>query len=391
MKKPKIIILCFVILLVLIGSLVANANTDNQNVDVNSGILPNEQQVKEKQYIKKLLEFKKEDDFDAYVEKLDTKQLLTAIAEVAEQSEDISTLMPFAKHFDKIATDLSVDDAINVLNNQEYSNNFKYFILDVINSYSKNTKREIKSFVNDKNNEKKYNTKLRDLVKDSKTEASLQIKALYCINDYNESDVSMLVSIITSQEYSDDLKGHALKQLEKADKKSAFTQADTIVKSPLEHSKVVLFRALEVMDDVEDDSEQVVENVENVLHTFDKAGQLDEDTINRFVWAFGKIKNNKSVSVLMNNKELIGDEMISVFVNMNFTTINKMLSANESKENIEAALDCMFIRPMKEFESSLITLIENCKDQNCKEKAISALNKVKENELHRNPKWDEYK
>ncbi len=388
MKKLFLSALCVAMLLVSIGGIMVNAGTDAQNLTGNSNILPKLEKIKQKEHYKKLLQFKKEEEFNTYIDNLTTNQLLTAIAEVSEETDDYTALVPFATHSKKIVKDLSVNDAISMLNNKDYSNNFKYYLLDVINTYKKYAKQDMKAFASD---EKKYDTQLRELIKDKKVDTSLQIKALYCIESYEKSDAPMLLSILDSKDYSDDLKGHVLSKLEKLDKKSTFTQAETIVKSPLAHSKSLLFRALEVMDDIDDDSDQVVESVNNVLHAFDKAGQLDADTANSIMWSFGKIKNAKSVRSLMDNRDVIGDELVAIFVNMNFTAINKMLNANESKENLEAALECVSIRPMKEFESSLKDLIENCNDENYKEKAISALNKVQESDLKRNPKWDDYK
>ncbi len=401
MKRTFIILLATVMLLCLTTTSFASNDISNQAVSsnkqsYNEKLLPKLDDIKIKSHYNKISTLKSQDQVDKYLSGLTTNELLAAIAETSEElqkTDDFYSLVPFTAHSEKIITDLTVDDYVYILGNKDYSTYFKYYILDIVEGYSKFKKQSMQSFSKNSTSveaDKKYSNSLRSILKDNKADSSLQVKAMYCIHDYAKNDIPMLTNILDSTNYSSLIKGHALESLKGLDSDMTLERVEKIIKSPLNYSKFELQQAMKLMDDIKNDSDIAVSAVENVLTSLKNTSALDDDTINEALWSLGKIKNKKSVTAVINNKDLFGEDLVGLYVNMNFNTINQMLNINESQENLNAALACITIMPFKEFAASLNELQNKSNNKELSIKIASALKEMQKYNLTRNINWDDY-
>lgn len=135
-----------ILLSLVLCSIIAVSSISASGVSTDSDKLPKENQVpiiekiKEKAHFKKFIEMKSDKERDDYLGSLKTSELLTTIAEASDEYQkdgDFFALIPFASHSQKIVDDLTVDKKISIIKNKDYSTYFKYFMIDIEDSYKK--------------------------------------------------------------------------------------------------------------------------------------------------------------------------------------------------------------------------------------------------------------
>ncbi|SHK31339.1 hypothetical protein [Paramaledivibacter caminithermalis] len=353
-----------------------------ESQQVNMELVPTLECIDKKTHFNQLMKLKNnKDDMDEYLQNLNTKDLLLTIAETAEELEKLnstSDLSIFNSYTDKFINKLSIDDYTYILNNKEYPLSFKCFMMDFVN-YHKEKDKSMKT------NIKKYNKNLRKLLKSKDNDSKLQVRSLILIDDYDKNDITMLENILSSDDYTDRVKGYALKALTKIDKDISYKKIKHIIDNSNKYSKFELRIALDLLDEIKNDSQESIDNINEVLKN-----TKDKETLDDIIWALGKIKHPNSVKTIIENKELFREQLLKLYVNMNYLAIDKMLNIDNDPSTINIALECVEISPFKEFAEKLEILSSKSENKSIKEKANELQKKIDGYNKQRNKHWDYY-
>ncbi|ACV63665.1 hypothetical protein Dtox_2904 [Desulfofarcimen acetoxidans DSM 771] len=373
-------------ILVLAFSLYLSNNGTWALATENESILPQVEKIKVKEHYNDLLKIKQKDECDKYLNELNEKDLLLAIAETAEELDKqgaYSEISMFAEFVDKKLIDkLTENDYISIIESSEYSNLFKVFMID---TYTYSKKR-----VNAKNSEI-FNDKLKKIIKDNNYDSSLRFYALKHVDNFNENDVNTLKEIINSEKEIDYLKTAALKVLKKINEKEAYDILKKIIKNPELYSVEEVNVGMKLMARISENTIQLindkdtrVNDIENIIQT-----TKTPSIISGAVYALCEFRNEKSVQTIINNRAIINDDsLIRYYIDKNYLIVEKMLDKTNDTIIIMDALACVDIAPFKNFTPKLEELINEHENEDIKEKAGLLIDKINNNSYEHNLKWD---
>lgn len=386
----------------------------------NEGLIPTSEQIKQKEHFKELTKIassngltkleltssvKSYDQINKkinnYLDSLDTNTLILTIAETADEvdkNKDHTALDIFASASEKkLIPNLSTDDYIQFLDSDQLSQSFKAFMIDTA--------------VYAKKNNTIFNDKLREIIKNSGDNGNLKSYSadssvinsneqlvnfsLQSINNYNANDIPMLKNILDSNKYNSIAKSTSIYKLSDIDKVTTDTYLTSILENKdkycneeIRASMFILSKYFKIATDKEKYKSLFLENAKDIL-----SNAQSSDLTDAAIFSLGETKDKDAIKLIANNVNNIKDDaIISYFVDMNFSTINKMLDSSNPIDDINSALTLAQISRYDDFSTNLEKLKSN-PDKNIAEKSQSILNeldKIKDNPIKRNTKWDNY-
>lgn len=220
---------------------------NNKSVLNSSVVLPKFDEINEKEhynFISTIIKESSSDDekwikLQEYVNSLDLKNLLLAMAEIADEDEE--GLMIFANASKKILLELDTDTYVSIITNKKYPMGFRYIMIEIMNNNTVGA-RLIKKDITPKisalmKDHIKIMKILRTIITNVDEHESLQLISLTTIDNYTKKDISLFETIFNSDKYSDTLKGWALKTLFEFNKDSAYKRIEKILAQPEEYSE----------------------------------------------------------------------------------------------------------------------------------------------------------
>lgn len=325
--------------------------------------------------------------------------MILTIAETADEvnkNKDHTALDIFASASEKkLIPNLSTDDYIQLLDSDQVSQSFKTFMIDTA--------------VYAKKNNTIFNDKLREIIKNngdngdlrsysadsSVTNSNEQLVnfSLQSINNYN--DIPMLKNILDSNKYNSIAKSTSIYKLSDIDKATTDTYLTSILENKDKYCNeeirapmFILSKYFKITTDKEKYKNLFMQNAKDIF-----SNAQSSDLTDAAIFSLGETKDKDAIKLIANNVNTIKDDtIISYFVDMNFSTINKMLDSSNSIDDINSALTLAQISRYDDFSTNLEKLKSN-PDKNIAEKSQSILNeldKIKDNPIKRNTKWDNY-
>lgn len=343
-------------------------------------------EIKDKKHYNAMINLERKEDVKEYLENLNEKELLTAIAECSEELDKVDAyyeMQIFAELFDKkLSCYVIEEDYITIIKSPNYSYSFKIFMIDS------------HSFVNSKENYKnssEFNSVLSDIFEDDKQNPNLRSYALDNIDDYRFINVDILKSILLTEGNPEFLKKSVLHKLSKIDEIETYKLSKDIVHNFNDYSETEVNVAIKLLLRVSDDTLNNSGDIDYRVHDIEKVIREtnNENIKHGAVIALADAQNYSSVKAVINNRAIIDDDsVIKYFIDKNYRTVESMLNIDNDIETIDTALTCAEIAPFKSFIPALEKLnasgsyLEN--DIRLKE-IIGNINKSSED---RNEKWD---
>jgi hypothetical protein len=347
-------------------------------------MLPNSDVISEYKYVNLLNSVTTKDGFDHLVNGLSDQELFQLIAETADkmEKEGESKLSIFNEHFvNRLLNKLTENDYVTIIRNSSYSDLLKAYLIDAHDFTNKKSKKD---------NSPSFNNVLREVVKDEEASSGLRAYALTSISDLSLNDIQMLDSILDSDSLQGSFKVVALKAIKIIDEEVAFHRSrDILLLYTAQPSELVnfamkvLIRTSQGESIVGMDDYLHVNIIENVINSTD-----DQLIVDEAFFALGELKHQKAVEIVLKYKDKIQDKsLITYFVDKNFSTVEKMLSASEDY-NVSNALSIIEIAPYREFTPQLKALVNRIQDITLKTRAVGLLNLISDSEMSHNTKWD---
>ncbi|WP_265975988.1 hypothetical protein [Brucella intermedia] len=392
MKKIKLLILtvCGVFALTIIPF---KSNADTKSAISKEITISND-------YVKILEEYSEyPDEISKYLYSLSNEELINAIRDVSEylEEKDIPTnMMVFVSVAkDNLMKNLKEDDYIKIINDDKNSDLMRMFFIDMYNSSGETSVS--------------YNKYLRNIVKNTNENPEIRTYSLTSIKDLGKEDVPMLKDILNSSVKSEEFKAFALQNYTKINPEEAIELNMDILSNYENYSDREVLTSMKSIskvyykDMLKNESapniktisgtksnnfnlDEALNKIDNILSNTDKGLLKDGAT-----FALSDMKNEKALDIVIKNKKNIDDYVIKDVIDQNFTTVKSMI---KSGENIDLALECIDIMPMKEFKDLLNTVktnnsFTNKLKSNNSSKSISDLeDKIEKNNYKHNSKWD---
>ena len=381
MKKVLAGLILLVIVLGLYFSSISFASTAGQN----NSVLPEVEKIKEKKHFNYLVTLDDKNKQDNYLDGLNEKELLTAIAETAEELDkkgSFPEIAMFAAYVDKkLIGNLKEEEYISILQNPEYSTPFKVFMIDTY-SYSRSK--------NQQKIDAEFNQVLKKIIKDKNNDPGLRFYAISTVDDFNQNDVQSLTEILNSEKGEGYLTAATLKALKEVNERESFNISKNILKNYQSYPIEEVQMAMHVVASISDNTLQEANDVDNRFEDVDNIIKTSNDTalISGAVFALGDVKTDKSVKTVINNRQKINDDgLIRYYIDKNYLAIAKMLDTNDDA-SIKIALTCVDIAPFKNFKPKLEELISQSKNEDIKNQAGLLIEKIDKNSYEHNIKWD---
>lgn len=339
------------------------------------------------------------EEISNYLYSLSSNELIKAIREVSEYLEENSAdtnmmvFVPVAK--DNLMKILKDEDYIKIINDDNNSDLMRMFFMDMYN--------------NSVDASSIYNDTLRNIINDGDESYKIRTYSLNSITNIGKEDIPMLKKILDSSIKSEEFKAFALQNYTEIAPEEALELNMDILDNYENYSDREVVTAMRsiykvyyknTLEDKEKlgsktisntkinnfDLDKSLEKIDNILSETDKTLLKDGAT-----FTLSDMKNEKALEIVIKNRESIDDYIIKDVIDQNFNTVESII---KSGENIELALECMDIMPMKEF-SELLNIVEanysnsNMYMKNTDSNSIEDLKeKIEESNYSHNIKWD---
>lgn len=328
MKKVKIAVLLLIVALIVSGSVVAAAISQNIMSKVNND------SISAKNYLKLIAEggIKSEEEAAEYMQKLDDDELMLFFAEVSDElmeSDDTGMMIILNKViFERICPKLSESDVIGIITNEELNCLFRVSILQWYEYYSE---------INGVSNDRLYET-MKDILRTSNSK------------DSGYDDVVLMhfvVSLETKNKNTDDVlevvlksdfamaRVQALKFIK--DRELSYGYAKDILDNYQSYTKSEIDIAVQAAADYIKRSKADTTKKENAektfftfIHEYLESGNADN--IPAVIFALSDLGNDAALAVLEENYERFKEDNKSLYkwvTDNNTSLINSYLSGGD--------------------------------------------------------------
>ena len=316
-----------------------------------TSVVPSTAEIAKKEHVNKLKEIaslSKDTQIEAnnYLQGLNKKELLTAIAEVATETQDYSQMSLFSGAARQtLIGKLSDSELISLLENPDLNDIFKTYMISI---------KQAENYANKSKNSNQVNRVLREISMDEKNSEELRFTSLAQVDTYTEGDLPELKKLMDSSNSSERTKGFAYKTINKLDPAEGSVLAEKILKNADRYSSTLVIAVMNTLGDFSANLNKINQNEDEIdLITYALNTTKNQDIVRGAVFSLGRFKNETSVAAVINYRSKINDEdLVRYYLDMNYLVVEKMLKSND-RAQIETALTCVEIAPFLNFTPAL--------------------------------------